>query len=187
MEAIIIGTKFRNDSKFVSQLLQTITMYPGITEDQLLLLHAKSQSVSDIKSRLAYLRKQHRIALQDNKHFFPSFRKVEIDRDDMVKSIWVLLDFIDQVQFHTASHYPITISFFIKGSEYQIIPIRQDNEAIIEAALEPYLEQHAKRIVIVDTPEQIPQISFSGIAGYCTVDKKGKINYFTAQRSENVL
>lgn len=187
MEAIIIGTKFRNDSKFVSQLLQTITMYPGITEDQLLLLHAKSQSVSDIKSRLAYLRKQHRIALQDNKHFFPSFRKVEIDRDDMVKSIWVLLDFIDHIQFHTASHYPITISFFIKGSEYQIIPIRQDNEAIIEAALEPYLEQHAKRIVIVDTPEQIPQISFSGIAGYCTVDKKGKINYFTAQRSENVL
>lgn len=182
-----MGTKFRNDSKMVSQLLQTITMYPGITENQLLLLHSKTQSISDIKSRLAYLRKQRRIIVQENKHFFPSFRKVESDRDNMVKSVWVLLDFIGEAQFHTASHYPIAISFFIKGSEYQIIPIRQDNEAIIEAALEPYLEQHAKRIVIVDTPEQIPQISFPGIVGYCTVNENGKIQYFTAQRTENAL
>lgn len=159
-----------------SALLAEISMYPGILEKQILQLHPKKEE--QIINLLRYLQRHGRIKRDWRESYYPASNNLNSEREAVIRRIWVLLDFMPDVEYHSVSDYPVAISFFIGGEEYQIIHASEGNETTLSAVIAHHKNIIAKRLVLVDDPEQIPYLVFPGVIGYCTATTDGHIKYY---------
>lgn len=53
------------------------------------------------------------------------------------RCIWVLLDFIEQVEYHTAGEFPVEVLCFANGQLYEIVPIPRGKETMLCHVLQP--------------------------------------------------
>lgn len=91
---------------------------------------------------------------------------------------WVLLDFIDRAEYHSASDFPVKIIFFADGELYEIVHVPNGQEALIGHALSAKEDGAGRRIVLVESPEQIGRVNIPYTSGFCTVDPDGSIRYY---------
>lgn len=159
-----------------STLLQEISMYPGLTEAQLLRFHPGKES--KVKTLLSGLEKQGRIQRDRYGRYLPQGGfSTKVDQNTE-KAVWVLLDFLDRVDYHISSDFPVRIVFFSDGEEYEIICAAHGQEALISQAMRLRKEDAPRRIVVVESPSQINALVFPGICGYCTVSADGRVQYY---------
>ena len=93
----------------------------------------------------------------------------------------MLIDFIDKAEYHFAGDFPVKINFFADGELYEIIYVRHEDEILINQILSSDTKSEARRIVIIDAPEQIEKINISNTAGFCTVTPDGAVCYYTLE------
>ena len=159
-----------------AELLRIISMYPGLSEKQLCRFYPDKEDVT--KNLLSYLSRQGRTRQADTGGYFPYGNdRMETD-SGMVQAVWVLLDFIDRTEYHSSSEFPAKIAFFSDGELYEIIHVASGQEALVTHALRQSRDSGSRRIVLVDSPEQIPLLEFPGITGFCTVDAAGNVSYY---------
>lgn len=159
-----------------AELLREISMYPGILESQLCRFHPGKEDT--IKNLLSYLKRQGRTMETDKGGYFPYGESPRAPDSSMVKSVWILLDFIDRVEFHSSADFPVKVVFFSNGELYEIVHVASGQEVLAAHALKQNHRDGSRRIVLVDEPEQIPLLDFPGITGFCTADMAGNINYY---------
>ena len=157
-------------------LLRAISMYPGLSRQQLLQFHpGKEDKASTL---LSSLEKQGRIHQDRYGRYLPQGGfSTKVDQNTE-KAVWVLLDFLDRVEYHAASDFPVKIVFFADGEEYEIICVQQGQEAMIGQAMRLRKEAVPRRIVVVEDPRQITALVFPGICGFCTVSTDGRVSYY---------
>ena len=98
---------------------------------------------------------------------------------EMIAAIWVLTDFIDRADYHSSTDFPLKLIFIADGELYEVIYVEPGNETLIEHALAQQTDDAEKRIVIVESSEQIPRLNIPDVTAYCTVDMDtGAIQYF---------
>ena len=97
---------------------------------------------------------------------------------DLSRCVWVLLDFIDQVEYHTVGEFPAAILCFANGELYEIVPIPQGKETMICQLLRQPQKDAGKRIVVVDDAAQIELLNIPQVAGFCTVAEDGTVSYY---------
>lgn len=178
-----IHTRAEIYSKEATQLLQEISMYPGVLEQQLIRFHPGKDTI--VKGLLSQLIRQGRIHCeQDNSYYINgSFAK---SKDyAMIKALWVLLDFLDHVEYHSASDFPVKLVFFADGEEYEVICVPQGQEVLINQAMRRLKEEYSRRIVIVDSPDQISALDFPSITGFCMVDLCGAVKYYRLRKGDS--
>ena len=159
-----------------SELLREISMYPGLTGEQLCRFHPGKED--KVKTLLSHLKKQGRITQDESNRFIPNGgSEISIDQN-LTKAVWVLLDFIDRVDFHRACDVPVQISFFAQGEEYEIIYVPFGQEGLITQALHMLGKFTARRIVIIDAPDQISALDLPDVSGYCMVAGDGRVSYY---------
>lgn len=163
-----------------TELLRTVTMYPGILEMQLFRFYPGKEE--KVKNLLSHLKRQGRIMQQESGGYVPYQAAFSTVDGSTVKAVWILLDFIDRAEFHSVCDFPVKIIFFADGELYEIIHVPAGQEILIAQALLRDKENPGRRIVLVDMPEQIPGIDFPGISGFCTVDSQGKTTYYQITR-----
>lgn len=166
--------------KEAADLLRAVTMYRSLLEDQIYRLCPGKEQV--VKNLLIHLAKQGRI------YHNPQGRRYSADQDcdskidgGMIAAVWVLLDFIDRVEYHSASDFPVKICFFAGGEMYEIIHVPYEQEILMSHALAEKMaknEDPARRIVLVDRPEQINNIKIPNVTGFCDVAADGSVRYF---------
>lgn len=159
-----------------TELLRLVSMYPGIMEIQLLRFYPGKEA--KVKNLLSHLAKQSRIFKREDGSYLPSGSKADVRANDTVRAVWVLLDFIERAEFHSVSDFPVKIIFFAGGELYEIIPVPAGQETLVTRALRNDKENTCRRIVLVDSPGQIPFLGFSDISGFCTVDGSGHVTYY---------
>ena len=103
-------------------LLRDISMYQVMTEKQLLLLHPGKEDKT--RNLLTYLVRQNRV-WQVNDFYCAAQDSMENMDRGLLAAVWVLTDFIDQVEFHSVGDYPAKIIFFAGGEVYEIIHAAQ--------------------------------------------------------------
>ena len=157
-----------------ADLLRIAAMYPGLTIHQLRGFLPGKEKV--VKNLLSHLEKQGRIFQDDGGRYFPSGRSPKADKG-LIQSVWVLLDFIDQVEYHAPADFPVQLVFFAHGELYEVIYVAQGQEALVCHALQNN-KSGSRRILMVDEPSQIPQIDCLGIVGFCTAAPSGRVQYF---------
>ncbi len=163
-----------------AQLLQEISMYPGVLERQLYHFHPGKED--KVKILLSQLIKQGRVKRETDSSYYISGLKVHSKDHSLIKAVWVLLDFLERAEYHSASDFPVKIAFFAEGEEYEIICVPQGQEPMMTQAVQRLKEGYSKRIVLVDIPEQISALDFPCISGYCTVDKDGTVHYYQRRK-----
>ena len=71
-----------------ADLLRTVTMYPGLSEQQLLCFHPGKEDTA--KALLSHLERQGRIFQAESGGYFPAGQPAKLDRA-LVRAVWVLL------------------------------------------------------------------------------------------------
>ena len=157
-----------------ASLLRDITMYRVLEKEQLLRLYPGKRD--KIENLLSYLTKQGRIWLGDGLYCASPECAAQVDRG-LLSAVWVLTDFIDQVEYHSVGDYPAKIIFFAEGEVYEIIYIEQGKESIISHVLSNPCEEPSQYIILLDTLEQIKHLQLPQVNGYCTVSPQGEVRY----------
>ena len=130
-------------------LLRDISMYRVLTEEQLLRLHPGKEE--KVRKVLAYLVRQRRIWEMDGCYCAAPYSMEKADRG-LLAAVWVLADFIDRVEYHSAGDYPVKIIFFADGEVYEIVHAAQGKEVLLSHVLADRGEQPSRYLVLVDDP-----------------------------------
>ena len=158
-----------------ARLLRDVTMYRALTKPQLLALYPGKKE--KIAALLNHLVRQGRIFYDSTNDCYHADAEMKQDAG-MMAAVWVLIDFIEEVEFHSVSDYPAKLLFFAGVEVYEVIYVPLNQEALINQLWVQKEEQPPRRIVLVDMPEQIPRIHIPGCSGYCTVSPAGSVTYF---------
>lgn len=160
-----------------ASILRDVTMYRCLTAEQLLRLYPGKQD--RVKKILSHLVRQGRIFYDGDRGLYRASDDPgePIDRG-LLAAVWVLVDFIDRVDYHSACDFPCKIIFFADNEVYEVVHISYGQEALISRLLAGKSEETAKYIVLVDKPEQIAHLQVSGASGYCTVSTDGTVQYY---------
>lgn len=137
-------------------ILRDVSMYRALTEMQLLKLYPHKES--KIRNLLSYMQKQGRIVQRGEYYRISADAEAGIDYG-LSKAIWVLTDFMEQVEYHSVSEYPAKIIFFADGEVYEIIYAEPGKEQLINQMLSTVKEVPPKYIVLIEQPEQIAEIT----------------------------
>ena len=134
-----------------AEMLHNISLYPGLTEEQLCRFFPEKEATA--KTLLAHMPKEGRIFCAGNDRYYTN-REVQSNAvKDLSRCVWVLLDFIDQVEYHTVGEFPTAILCFANGELYEIVPIPQGKETMICQLLRQPQKDAGKRIVVVVLPK----------------------------------
>ena len=159
-----------------AEMLHNISLYPGLTEEQLCRFFPEKEATA--KALLAHMLKEGRIFCAENGRYYAN-QEVRNGADkDLPRCVWVLLDFIDQVEYHTVGEFPATILFFANGELYEIVPIPQGKETMICQLLRQPPKDVGKRIVVVEDAAQIELLDIPQAVGFCTVAENGTVGYY---------
>lgn len=159
-----------------TELLRFICIYPGLTEDQLCRFIPGKWDKA--KNLLTHLKRQGRTVQTGDGRYFPAGSPDFHIDSGLIRAAWILLDFIDRIEYHSVSDYPVKIIFFLAGELYEIVYTAAGQEALVNHIMQQQDKNDSRRIVLVDTSDQIRNLDFPGISGFCTVDLSGKINYY---------
>lgn len=184
-EGSLIKTRADIYGKEAAELLRIISMYPGILQQQLCGFYPGREEM--VQTLLSHLKKQGRIITQETSggYYLQGVPVAGTDHE-MQNAVWVLLDFIDRVEFHSASDFPVKIIFFAAGELYEIIAVTAGRETLItQAVTGNSLRDNGRRILIVEEPWQIPLLNIPCTSGYCTVEPDGKVCYYKKQQEEH--
>lgn len=158
-----------------TSLLRDISMYRVLSKSQILRMYPGKEK--KIENLLAYLIKQGRIILSDD-YYCAARENIESIDHGLFAAVWVLIDFIDRVEYHSSGDFPTKIIFFADGEIYEIIHAAAGKEALINHVLSDPGEEPSKLLVLVDRIEQIEELKVPNVAGYCTVSPTGEVQYF---------
>ncbi len=157
-------------------LLRDITSYHYMRHDQLLKMYPGKESKID--NLLRHLVKQGRIQYDAAGDMYHDGSAAG-PNEGTLAALWVLIDFIDKAEYHSPTDFPALLGFMAEGEYYEVLYIANGSEALTEYALMGQNSNAGSRIVIVEGVEQIPQLTISGVRGYCTVDvESGTVHYF---------
>ena len=140
----------RDDLTEAKEVVRVLSLYGALLFQQVLALFpGRAETVRNMIARMV---KQKRLFYLQDCCAVAISPERELDTG-MVSAFWVLIDFLDQVDYHTSSDFPVTISFFTEGGEaYDIISIAPGQENTMNHALW-YVkgEDMPKRLVVVDS------------------------------------
>ena len=148
-------------------LLQVEALYPELTRQKLLLLLKK-------------LERSGRLTLMPERDLV-LYTGGCVPNPSILSAFWILLDFREDIIYHTASEFPVALTFCTQSDAYDVIHIPEDKEILMNHALSVYKEDSPRRIAVVDDAGQIPLLHFPGITAFCTVTPDGKVQYYRKQ------
>ena len=159
-----------------AEMLHNISLDPGLTEEQLCRFFPEKESTA--KTLLTHMLKEGRILCAENGRYYANQEAQNGADKDLSHCVWVLLDFIDQVEYHTVGEFPASILCFANGELYEIVPISQGKETMICQLLRQPQKDVGKRIVVVEDTSQIELLNIPQVAGFCTVAEDGTVSYY---------
>ena len=147
-------------------LLRDITMYRALTEEQVLRLYPGKRET--VQNRIYYV----------DGLYCPAPECAEDVDCGLLAAVWVLVDFIDRVEYHSVAEYPAKIIFFADGEIYEIVHAAQGKDTLVSYVLSSAGEHPSRYLVLVDDPGQIEQLQIPHASGYCTVSPEGDVHYY---------
>ncbi len=162
--------------KEATQLLRDISTYQAIRHDQLLRMYPGKEEKTE--NLLRHLVRQGRIVHRPKENIYCCDAEVTPE-PEMLAALWVLIDFVEQIEYHSAADFPAKLVFLAQRELYEVIYVAVGQEAIVEVAVGNRQEDVERRFVIVEDPQQISNLHIPQVYAYCTVDRQtGEVQYF---------
>ena len=171
--------KNQQQESHLQEIIRLLSMYHALSLQQLEVLFpelAKQKLLFLIRK----LEKTGRLALMPERELV-LYAKDCVPEPSILSAFWVLLDFREDITYHTASDFPVALTFYTQSDAYDVIHIPEEKEMLMNNALSAYKEDAPRRIAIVDHAGQIPLLAIPGTAAFCTVTPDGKVQYYRKQ------
>ena len=165
----------QNYSQETAALLRDISMYRALREGQLLQLYPGKQAI--IRKLVANMSTPHCIVYADVLYFPAPGRPDHIDFG-LLAAVWVLVDFIDRVEYHSVGDFPAKLIFIADSEVYEVVHMEAGREALLSQVMGRKEEKPSHYLVLVDSPEQINGLELPNVCGYCTVAPNGTVEYY---------
>lgn len=172
----------QQEESHLSEITRLLSMYHALTLPQIRGLYPELAG-RRLMQLLGRLEKAGRLAFLPGQDLV-LYTKDCVPSPSTLAAFWVLLDFREHVTFHTASEFPVALTFYTQSDAYDVIHIPAEKEMLMNHALSVYKEDAPRRIAIVDHAGQIPLLRFPGTAAFCTVSPEGKVQYYRKQGVE---
>ena len=165
----------KNYSQEAAALLRDISMYRALTREQVLRLYpGKRDKINEL---LIYLTKQQRLLYEEGLYRAAPGHDGKVDKA-LFAAVWVLVDFIDRVEYHAIGEFPAKVIFIADGQIYEIVHMEPGKEAMLSQVMGRHEEDPPHYLVLVDDPEQINGLELPNVCGYCTVSPGGDVQYY---------
>lgn len=158
------------------EILRAITTFKALEHEQAIkLLYDKEQTAAMILRNLC---KQGRIYYNPNSGIVADSQKSAESPDaNLIKAFWVFLEFNDKAEYYNTGDYPALISFFANEEHYEIVYAAYGNEVTLNFVLSKSGD-NAKRLVIIESHEQIDKLKVPGLLCFSTVSGDGVVEFF---------
>ena len=171
--------KNQQQESHLSEITRLLSMYHALSPAQLGRLYPELTDAKLLRL-LGRLEKAGRLAFLPERELI-LYSKDCVPNPSTLAAFWVLLDFKEDITFHTASDFPVTLTFYTQSDAYDVIHIPEEKEMLMNHALSAYKEDAPRGIAIVDNAGQIPLLDFPGTAAFCTVAPGGEVQYYRKQ------
>ena len=111
-----------------AEMLHNISLYPGLTENQLCRFFPEKEATA--KVLLAHMLKEGRVFCDRNGGYYANQEAQNGADKDLSRCVWVLLDFIDQVEYHTVGEFPAAILCFANKEKQNTDLILSESETV---------------------------------------------------------
>lgn len=129
-------------SKEAADMLRNITTYHYMRHDQFLWLYpGKEEKIDNL---LSFFLRQGRIFRDEHSDLYHDGTEAHAD-NEMLAALWVLVDFIDRVDYHSSTDFPVKLIFIADGELYEVIYVETGGEALIEHAVAKQPDDAEKR------------------------------------------
>ena len=164
-------------------ICRDVSEYHVLRESQLLKLYPGKERI--VPGLLNYLCRQGRICHQNDLYaqFPDQFQNIDYG---LLNSVWVLVDMIDQAEYHAVSNEQPHIIFVVEGQVYEIIYVSPGRENEVSSVMSEKFQKDTRYIILVDKQEQIPNIDFPGAWGFCTVSPTGEVQYYEKEEGGSI-
>lgn len=158
------------------EILRAITTFKALKYDQVkMLLYGKEQTSGVI---LRNLFRQKRIYYEPASGIVADSQQSAEKLDmNLINAFWVFLEFNDKAEYYNIGDYPSLISFFANEEHYEIIRAVYGNEMTLNFALSKNVNG-AKRLIVIDSQEQINKLKIPNLLCFCTVSQDGAVQFF---------
>lgn len=159
-----------------AELLRVISAYKTLDIEQIYALFPnKKQKIEQI---LKLFIKQGRCSYDATYGLLYYGQECKVEKT-VITCFWVLLDFIENIQYHLPADYPSVISFFAKEEIYEIAYVAEGQEIFIQYAFSVQGNKAmSKRIIVVEQEEQIAKCNIPDTVGFCMVSAAGEVSYY---------
>ena len=162
-------------------ILRDLSTYHCMARGQLLRMHPGKENKVD--RLISYLARQKRIR-EDGAYCYAVSEDEDAKDKKVIAALWVLVDFIDRVDFHATGNFPAQVIFLANDEIYEIAYVEKGREALISQLLAEKNAKDSHYIVIVESEEQIEMLGSGNIVGYCTVSEDGQVKYYQKEEGE---
>lgn len=157
------------------ELLEIITTYKVLKLEQLIkVMGDKDQSAKQSVIRL--LEKEDRLFIHDSMASAEEKWSKSFDRG-MIAAFWVLLDFWQEVLYHTTAGFPAKIEFITTDDAYDIIIAEQGMERVLSTFFHKHRDEAVKHLIVIKNMEQMYRLFCPGIV-FCMVEDSGSVSYY---------
>ena len=164
-------------------LLKLITTYHALQYEQVLQFFIRNRD--SMKSLISSLIKQGRIYYDQDRDLLCDVPEAADASDyGMIAAIWVLLDFKDEIVYHTSGNFPVKLHFFAQDEAYEVIYVSVGQEVLINHVMTSFSAKDTNRLVILESEQQAAKITPDGIKAFCMVSPEGTVSYYTKQKKQ---
>jgi len=163
----------------LNEILKLVSTYKVLSQKQLIKWFPELPEKKTLSLIQQLQRKGRLFSLPGNDYV--SCTKDCVPDCSLIAAFWVLLDFQPHVIYHSASEFPVTLTFYTKTDGFNVIHVPAGKELLVNHAMRSYADDDLTNLVIVDNTTQIPLLTFPGIGAYCTVSQDGQVQYYQKQ------
>ena len=99
--------------------------------------------------------------------------------EKQILSFWLVLEFLEDCDFHGAAHFPLVLEMYRSGSVYSVFYCMEGDELVIANSINQLRTSICfQPIVLLEDQAQIEKMSELN-AVFCTVKEQGEVAYFT--------
>lgn len=177
----LMENKQRAVEREVKELIQK---YNALYKDQVYEYFAKDGREQFVGRALKILEKERDIYINQERKLIAVNEEAYGAREyGTLQCVWALLGIMDQkkVEEHflaSREEYPVRIVFVGDGEIYDILYVSEAEVSVTNNLFARKRIDGCGHIVVVENPEDIPEIQIPDVIGFCTVKEDGKVEYY---------
>ena len=174
-----------NQKQVERQILELVKTYNVLYKRQIYAFFAVDGKEKFVGKALHTLLKEHLIYINEvTKTVSQHEDAYQLREKGTLKAFWVLLSLMEQkkIERHFLAEkeeYPIRIVFVGNAEIYDILYISEAEIQLVNQLFSRQKLDGCGHVVIVENPEEIPQIEIPNVIGFCTVqEEEGGVEYY---------